>query len=47
MLILSRKTDQGIVIAGNIIVRILEVREGRVKVGIDAPKDVWRFYVRS
>ena len=40
MLILTRKIDQGIVISGNIIVRVLGVDRDRVKIGIDAPKDV-------
>ena len=37
MLILTRKTDQGIVFAGDVIVRILSVEGERVKIGIDAP----------
>ena len=40
MLILTRKIDQGIVIAGNIIVRVLGVERDRVKIGIDAPKEI-------
>ncbi|MGB2693887.1 MAG: carbon storage regulator [Dehalococcoidia bacterium] len=40
MLILTRKVDQGIVIAGNIHVRVLGVDRDRVKIGIDAPLDV-------
>jgi len=40
MLILTRKLDQGIVIAGNILVRVLGVERDRVKIGIDAPMDV-------
>lgn len=40
MLILTRKLDQGIVINGNILVRILGVERDRVKVGIEAPEDV-------
>lgn len=37
MLVLSRKTDQAIVIDGGITVRILQVRNGSVRVGIEAP----------
>ena len=40
MLILTRKTDQGIVFSGNVIVRILSVEGERVKIGIDAPRSV-------
>ncbi len=40
MLILTRKIDQGIIIAGNIIVRVLGVERDRVKIGIDAPKEI-------
>lgn len=40
MLILTRKTDQGIVFSGNVIVRILSVDGERVKIGIDAPRSV-------
>jgi carbon storage regulator len=40
MLVLTRKVDQGIVIAGNIYVRVLGVERDRVKIGISAPLDV-------
>ena len=40
MLILTRKVDQGIVIAGNIHVRVLGVERDRVKIGISAPLEV-------
>jgi len=40
MLILTRKVDQGIVIQGNILVRVLGVERDRVKIGIDAPNDI-------
>ena len=40
MLILTRKIDQGIVIAGNIHVRVLGVDRDRVKIGISAPLEV-------
>jgi carbon storage regulator CsrA len=40
MLILTRKIDQGIVISGNIYVRVLGVERDRVKIGIAAPLEV-------
>jgi len=40
MLVLSRKADQGIVILGNIRVRVLSVRGNRVRLGIEAPREV-------
>jgi carbon storage regulator len=40
MLVLTRKIDQGIVISGNIYVRVLGVERDRVKIGISAPLDV-------
>lgn len=40
MLILTRKIDQGIVISGNILVRVLGVERDRVKIGISAPEEV-------
>ena len=40
MLILTRKIDQGIVIAGNIYIRVLGVQRDRVKIGISAPIDI-------
>jgi carbon storage regulator len=40
MLVLTRKIDQGIVISGNIVVRVLGVERDRVKIGISAPLEV-------
>jgi carbon storage regulator len=40
MLILTRKMEQGIVISGNIFIRVLGVEHDRVKIGISAPSDV-------
>ena len=40
MLVLTRKIDQGIVIAGNIYVRVLGVERDRVKIGISAPLEI-------
>ena len=40
MLVLTRKVDQGIVISGNIYVRVLGVERDRVKIGISAPLEI-------
>jgi carbon storage regulator len=40
MLILSRKTGESIVIAGNIRVKIVRIEGETVKIGIDAPASV-------
>lgn len=40
MLVLSRKKDESIVIGDGIVVRIVEIRGDKVRLGIEAPKDV-------
>lgn len=40
MLVLSRKKKEEIVIDENIVVRVIDVRGDKVRLGIDAPKDV-------
>ena len=40
MLVLSRKLNEEIVIGGEIRVRVLELRGGRVRLGISAPPEV-------
>ncbi len=40
MLVLSRKLDEEIVIAGNIRVKVLEIRGNTIRLGIDAPDHV-------
>ncbi|MEA1918729.1 MAG: carbon storage regulator CsrA [Campylobacterota bacterium] len=40
MLILSRKSDESIVINENITVKIVAIEKGVVKIGIDAPSEV-------
>ncbi len=40
MLVLTRKTDQEIVIAGNVRVKVLAVRGNQVRLGIEAPEEI-------
>lgn len=40
MLVLSRKKEEEIVINGDIIVKVVDINNGVVKLGIEAPKDV-------
>ncbi|WP_432354589.1 carbon storage regulator CsrA [Sporosarcina sp. A2] len=40
MLVLSRKTNETIIIGDNIELRILEVKGDTVRIGIEAPKSV-------
>lgn len=40
MLVLSRRANESIMIGNNIEIKILGIEEGKVKLGIEAPKDV-------
>ncbi|MDO4720379.1 MAG: carbon storage regulator CsrA [Peptostreptococcaceae bacterium] len=40
MLVLKRKSGESLLIGDNIEVRIIEVEEGKVKIGVEAPKNV-------
>jgi carbon storage regulator len=40
MLVLSRKKSESIIITDDIVVTVLEVRGDKVRLGIDAPKEV-------
>ena len=40
MLVLSRKQEEALVIAGGITVRVLEIRGRHVRLGIEAPPEV-------
>lgn len=39
MLVLTRKTGEGIVIDGDIRLTVIEARDGSVRLGIEAPRD--------
>ena len=38
MLILNRKIGESIILDNNIEIKILELQDGRVKIGVEAPK---------
>jgi len=40
MLVLSRKKNESIVIDGNIEVTVVEIRGDKVRLGVDAPREV-------
>ena len=40
MLVLSRKQNESIIINDNIVVTVVEVRGDKVRLGIEAPKEV-------
>lgn len=40
MLVLSRKRNESIVIDGNIVVTVVDIRGDKVRLGIEAPKEV-------
>ncbi len=40
MLVLSRRSGQEIVIADNIVITVVEIRGDRVRLGIDAPREI-------
>lgn len=41
MLVLSRHLNEAVIIGGNIVVRLLEIRgENKIRLGIEAPADV-------
>lgn len=40
MLVLSRKEKESILIGNNIEISVVEVSNGRVKIGIEAPKSI-------
>lgn len=40
MLVISRKSNEAFIIGENIVVRVLEVKNGKARIGIEAPADV-------
>lgn len=40
MLILTRRANQSIMIAHNIVITVLEVEAGQVRLGIEAPREI-------
>lgn len=40
MLVLSRKANEEIVIAGDIVVKVFKIGRSVVQIGVDAPKDM-------
>ncbi len=40
MLVLSRKQNESIIINDNIVVTVVEVRGDKVRLGIEAPKEI-------
>ncbi len=40
MLVLSRKKGERIVISDSIVVTVVDLRNGRVRLGVEAPKEV-------
>ncbi len=40
MLVVTRKTDESLIIADNIEITVLEVSKDKVKIGVSAPKDI-------
>lgn len=40
MLVLSRQRDESIIIGDNIILTVVDIRGDKVRLGIDAPKEI-------
>lgn len=40
MLVLSRQRNESIVINGNIVVSVVDIRGDKVRIGVEAPKDI-------
>lgn len=40
MLVLSRQRDEKIIIGDNIVITIVDIRGDKVRLGIEAPKDI-------
>jgi carbon storage regulator len=40
MLVLARKKDEAIILGDDIKIVVVEIREGKVRLGVEAPKEV-------
>lgn len=40
MLVLSRKKNESIVVAGGIVITVVDIRGDKVRLGIEAPREV-------
>lgn len=40
MLVLSRKKDEQIIIAGHVVVTVVEIRGDKVWIGVEAPREI-------
>jgi carbon storage regulator len=40
MLVLSRRTNESIIVNGNITITVLEIRGDHIRLGIDAPREI-------
>ena len=40
MLVLTRKKDESIIVDGNIEIKVLGIEDGKVRIGINAPKEI-------
>lgn len=40
MLILTRKKNESIIIDGKIEVKIMEIEDGKIRIGIEAPREI-------
>ncbi|WP_432407096.1 carbon storage regulator CsrA [Wukongibacter sp. M2B1] len=40
MLILSRKLNESLIVGENIEIKVIKIEDGKVKLGISAPKDI-------
>ncbi len=40
MLVVTRKSDESVIIDGKITIKVLAIEDGKVKLGIDAPQSI-------
>lgn len=40
MLVLSRNKDESIMIGDDVVITVVDIREGKVRIGIEAPSDI-------